>query len=294
MTKKPSTITWTAIGLLIVAMISIQSGAALAKHLFPIIGIQTTTAVRLFFAALLLLLFFRPWRYQIESHQWRALLLYGISLGGMNTLFYIALSRIPLGVAVAIEFVGPLAVALYYSRKPKDFLWLICAITGVALLQPFTHSAVPLDGVGVMFALLAGVCWGLYIVFGKQAGTDAHSGATTTIGMCFAACVALPIGVLELNTSSFTWQAVLMGIGVGLFSSALPYSLEMIVLKKLPEKTFSLLTSLEPSVAVLSGWLFLGEVLTLTQYIAILLIILASAGVTWTARMEQATSEIVP
>jgi inner membrane transporter RhtA len=258
---------------LLVAMLSIQSGAALAKHLFPLIGSQATTAMRLLFASFMLLAVFKPWRYPINRVQWGSILLYGASLGSMNLLFYMALARIPLGIAVAIEFIGPLGVALYYSRKAKDFLWVLCAGLGIILLQPFMGSAAKLDFTGMVYALLAGVCWGLYIIFGKRAGMSVNGRATTAFGMCIAACLTVPIGLAEANSSIFSFYVIGMGFAVALFSSALPYSLEMIALRKLPAKTFSLMTSLEPALGVVSGWIFLSETLSLIQCVAITLIV---------------------
>ena len=152
------------IGLLLIAMASIQSGASLAKSMFPIIGAQGTTTLRLIFASIIMLLILRPWRVRMTANTLRNVVIYGMALGGMNFLFYMALQTVPIGIAVALEFTGPLAVAIFSSRRPIDFLWIALAIAGLLLLLPAGHSGQALDPVGAAYALGAGVCWALYIL----------------------------------------------------------------------------------------------------------------------------------
>lgn len=261
--------------LLVIAMLSIQSGASFAKTLFPEIGAVGLTALRTAFAAVILMAIWRPWR----SCSWaelRKLFAYGAVLGLMNVTFYLSVERIPLGVAVALEFTGPLAVATCLSRRPLDFLWVGLAVVGVAgLLFPSSPHAA-LDPLGVAYGLAAAVFWGLYILLGKRAGTGVHSGHAAAWGMTFAALTVLPLALLSPDhrfLSPSLWPAAL---GVAIFSSALPYSLEMLSLKRLTPMSFGLLMSLEPVVAALVALAFLGEHLTLPQWLAISCVVTAS------------------
>lgn len=185
-----------------------------------------------------------------------SILRYGVALGCMNLLFYLSLRTIPFGVAVAIEFSGPLAVAMLSSRKPIDFLWLALAIVGLGLLLPLGHDVAGLDPQGVMYALAAAVCWGAYIVFGKRVG-HLHAG-----------------------------QSVALGLSVAAISSAVPISLEMMALKRLPKEAFGIMTSMEPSVAAVLGLLMLDEHLSGLQWLAIVCTMLAAAGSAATARRD--------
>lgn len=268
----------------IVAMLSIQSGASLAKQLFPLVGTQGTTTLRLFFATLVLFAFWRPWMRWPQGAEWKAVALYGASLAGMNLLFFQALARIPLGVAVALEFVGPLAVALLASRQGRDFMWAGLAGLGLVLLLPLNSFSTGLDGLGVAFALAAGGFWALYIVFGKRLSGSLPGGIATALGMSCALLIALPFGVAQAGADLLDVRLVPLGLAVGVLSSALPYSLEMIGLKRLPTQTFGILMSVEPAVAALSGLLFLGERLSLLQIAAIGLVMAASVGSTATSQ----------
>ena len=158
------------VGLLLIAMASIQSGASLAKSMFPIVGAQGTTTLRLIFASVIMLLILRPWRARLTAKSLRTVVVYGMALGGMNFLFYMSLRSVPLGIAVALEFTGPLAVAIYASRRAVDFLWIALAIVGLLLLIPTGEASSGIDLVGAAYALGAGVCWALYILFGQKAG----------------------------------------------------------------------------------------------------------------------------
>ena len=196
----------------------------------------------------------------------------------MNLLFYISLERIPLGIAVALEFTGPLAVSLIHSKKPIDFIWAILAAVGIFLILPLTQSAEALDVVGILFALGAGFCWALYILFGQKAGGDEHAGIVTSLGMLVAALIVFPFSLVLSSKDIFVSEAMPLAFGVAILSSALPYSLEMISLKRIPAKTFGILMSLEPAVAALMGFMFLSETLTAKQTVAIACIICASLG----------------
>lgn len=278
----------------LVAMSSIQLGASLAKGLFPVLGAQGATALRLVFAALLLLAVWRPWRTRLTGRELRVVMVYGAALGVMNLTFYMALSRIPLGIAVAIEFTGPLAVALLSTRRALDFVWALLAVAGILLILPLTKSSAALDPLGVVWALAAGTCWALYILFGQRAGAAVHGGTATSLGMVTAALLAVPFGVAHAGRSLLEvplWPAAL---GVAVLSSALPYSLEMIALKALPTRTFGILMSLEPALAALSGLVFLREQLTGVQWLAITCVILASAGSAASSRQTVVPPEAAP
>jgi len=276
----------SAIALLIVAMLSIQSGAAIAKQLFPLVGSMGVTLLRTSLAAALLLGFWRPWSLLKSRPNLKHLALYGSALGFMNLLFYLSLERIPLGVAVALEFTGPLAVALFSSRKPLDFAWALIAAVGILLILPLTEVSADLNLYGALYALGAGGFWALYIIFGKKAGKDAHSGQTAAVGMLFAALVTIPFGLADSEARLWQWQVLPLGLAVAVFSSALPYSLEMYSLKRIPIKTFGILMSLEPVVAAIAGAVLLKEILTSTQVVAIVCIVAASLGTTLTAKKK--------
>lgn len=278
-----------AIASVVMAMLTIQSGASLAKQLFPLIGPTGTTGLRIGFSALMLWLVFRPWRHLPVGRNWRAVFIYGVCLGGMNLLFYLAIARIPLGIGVALEFTGPLAVALFFSRKRSDLLWVALTIAGIVLLLPDMRSVDALDPVGVALALGAGACWAGYILFGQRAGSLASGGVTVALGMAVAASFLLPLGLFSAGQSLLSWQVIPLAIGVAALSSAIPYSLEMVALKKLPAQTFSVLMSLEPAIAALAGFLFLAELLSLTQWLAILLVISASLGSTLSSKSATAS-----
>jgi inner membrane transporter RhtA len=260
-----------------VAMVSFQVGATFAKQLIPALGSPGTTALRLGLSALLLLVLQRPWRSVPARSAWPMLLAYGVSLGVMNSVFYLALRTIPLGVAVAIEFVGPLAVAVYASRRRVDYLWVALAIVGLSLLLPITPSSTALDPMGVLYALAAGVGWALYIVFGQKAG-QVQGASASTWGLFIAAIVTVPVGFADAGTRLLDPAVLPFGLGVAIFSSALPYTLEMIALRRLSAKTFGTLMSFEPAIAAIAGVVILHERLTLTQWLAIAAIISASVG----------------
>lgn len=269
--------TLLAIGALLIAMSSYQCGAAVAKQLFPHVGAQGATAFRLGLGALMLLVVRRPWRTVRRDADWRALWGYGLSMGVMNLVFYMALRTIPLGIAVALEFTGPLAIALFSSRRAVDFAWIVLAVIGLLLLLPLRGQAHALDPVGVLYALAAGVGWALYILFGQKAGAS-HGGDAVTLGIAIGALVAVPVGVAHAGSALLSPAWLPFGLGVAVLSSVLPYSLEMVALTRLPARTFSVLLSLEPAIAALAGVVFLGERLDTLQWLAITAIIAASAG----------------
>lgn len=273
------------VGLLLIAMASIQSGASLAKSMFPVVGAQGTTTLRLIFASIIMLLLLRPWRAKFTANTLRTVIVYGMALGGMNFLFYMSLRSVPLGIAVALEFTGPLAVAIYASRKAIDFLWIALAIVGLLLLIPTGATETAIDLVGAGYALGAGVCWALYILFGQKAGAE-NGIQTAALGVMIAALFVAPIGIVNAGAALLTPSLIPIALGVAILSTALPYSLEMVALTRMPARTFGTLMSIEPAFGTLSGLLFLHEYLSLAQWMAIACIILASVGATLTMRRE--------
>ncbi|MBC7691904.1 MAG: EamA family transporter [Methylotenera sp.] len=263
---------------LLISIVSIQLGASFAKRLFPLVGAAGATGLRTTVATLLLFVIWRPWRQKISRVSLLAILPYGASLGLMNLLFYWSIARIPLGVAVALEFTGPLGVAILSSKRPKDFIWAILAAAGVALILPLSPASVAIDPLGAGLALAAGGFWALYIIFGQKASHSMHEGRAAALGMAVAALVTLPVAVVQSGAQLLHWNRVPLALTVGVFSSALPYSLEMYALKKIPAKTFGILMSLEPAVAAFFGLLLLHESLAWIQWTAIACIMVASAG----------------
>lgn len=265
--------------LIILAMFSIQYGASIAKQLFPFLGPAGTTSLRVLFAAILLSVISRPWKTKLSSDAWYVIALYGLSLGCMNLLFYLALEKIPLGIAVALEFVGPLGVSLFLSRKKLDLLWILLAVVGILILLPIDISAgSDLNWQGIALALAAGFFWGLYIVFGRKAGQTGSSLVVTTWGMWFAAIAVMPWGLAFRGADIANLSLWPTALIVALLSSTIPYALEMKALKNIPPKTFGVMMSIEPAVAALMGFLFLHERLTMSQWTAIVLVAVASAG----------------
>ncbi|RJE71118.1 transporter [Pseudoalteromonas sp. MSK9-3] len=265
-----------AIACLLCAMVTIQSGASIAKQLFPYVGPEGTTAYRLGFSAIILCMVFRPWR-RLPGN-WIPIIVYGLCLGGMNITFYYAIERIPIGIGVALEFTGPLAVALLASKRKRDYLWVGFAILGIVLLLPDMGSVDGLDPIGVVLALIAGAFWAGYILFGKKTGNHGSGGATVALGMSIAAVVLVPYGIASQGSALLSWQLIPLGIMIGLLSSALPYSLEMVALRNMSAQSFSIMMSLEPAIAALAGFLILAELLTPLQWCAILMVITASIG----------------
>lgn len=267
----------TALASLVIAMLSFQIGASVAKQLIPAVGAPGTTALRLGLTVLVLGLLQRPWKTIPSRSALPVLAAYGLSLGTMNFVFYQSLRTIPLGVAVGFEFMGPLAVALLGSRRRLDFLWVAFAAIGLWCLLSATETRRALDLRGVLFALAAGVCWALYIVFGKKAG-HAHGAAASTWGLLIAAAAIVPIGVVDAGRALLDPHILQLGFAVAMLSSALPYTLEMIALRRLSTKTYGLLMSVEPAIAAVSGLMLLGEQLTTRQWLGIVFVMVASVG----------------
>jgi len=285
--QRKTTGIWLAVASLLVAMFCFQIGASIAKQLFPIVGAQGAVALRVGLSALIMIPFTKPWRAKLTRNNWQPLAVYGVAMGTMNFFFYMALKTIPLGIAVALEFSGPLSVALIHSRRWLDYAWIVLAAIGLLLLLPIRQGAAHLDWGGVALALGAGVCWALYIVFGQKSGA-AHGQYATTLGVMVAGAVIFPIGLAHAGTALFRPDVLPFGIGVAILSSAVPYSLEMIGLRRLPAQAFGTLMSLEPAAGALMGLLLLGEHLNATEWLAIALVVAASMGSALTVKSGEA------
>ena len=267
---------------ILAALVSVNAGAAWAKGLFPAVGSAGVVALRVGLSAIILLALVRPWRFALTRADVPNLVIYGVMLGAMNLCIYRSFERIPLGIAVAIEVTGPLAVVILSSRHARDFLWVMCAGVGLWLLLPVNGSAAALDPVGVAYALAAAFCWAMYIVFGKRVST-LNGGQAVAWGLLAASVFVVPFGVYQAGSALLSPAILGGGLAVALLSSAVPYTLEMKALKRLPQRVFGILVSAGPAVAALAGFLLLGERLTLVQWGAIFLVILASAGAAATA-----------
>lgn len=266
-----------AVLVLISAMVSIQYGASMAKGLFGVLTPEAVTSARITIAALILGVLFRPWKLKLSKKEKLYVVGYGLALGFMNLTFYKALKHAPLGIVVAIEFLGPLAVSFCYSRKVFDFIWAIFAAVGIFMILPQGESQ-NVEFIGIFYALLAAFCWAMYIIFGKGVGRSQPPMQVASYGMIIASLSTLFFGVFDAPLIFADNNLLLKCFLVALFSSAIPYSLEMISLKNIPAKTFGILMSLEPAVAMIIGIIFLNEYLSIEQYLGIGLVIFASMG----------------
>lgn len=267
--------------LVLLSIVAIQVGAAIAIYLFPVLGASGTVAVRIIFSALLLGLAARTsvaiLARTVRQH-WKLLMIFGLSIAAMNLFFYQAIARIPLGAAVAFEFIGPLGVAALASRRLTHFAWIALAALGIVLLSPL--SGVDLDRIGILFALMAGAGWALFIIFAGRVGKLIPGNDGLAIGMAVAALAMIPFAIPVAGTLITNPLILLAGIGVALLSTTIPFTLEFAALKRLPARSYGVLVSLEPGVAALVGALLLGERIGLQGMIAITCVIIAAIGIT--------------
>ena len=266
-----------AVPAVLMSMISVQGGASIAKRIFPVMGASGTSTLRIGLSAIILFLVHRPNLFNVTRQQWKTVIPYGLLLGGMNLLFYLGIKRIPLGLGVTVEFLGPLMLALLGSRRIQDLVWALLAGVGIFLIVPWSGDS-GIDPIGLLFVLLAGICWALYIVMGGRISHLMRSRDAVPIGLCVAALFILPFGIFSGELANITPQYFLMGLAVAVFSSAIPFTLDFIGLKNLPSKTFSILMSLHPAFAAFFGLIFLNEFLSASQWLSICCIITASIG----------------
>jgi inner membrane transporter RhtA len=258
------------------AALSVQGGAAVAKSLFPTLGPAGVVLLRLAFGSLSLWVIGRPRLSDRSGSELGLVAALGVTLVSMNLLFYESLERLPLGIAVTVEFVGPLVVAVVASRRLLDGVWIALAAGGIALLADGGGKAVHASG--IVLALAAGVCWALYIVLGTRVGKIYPGSTGLAPAMAIGAVIALPWGLVSAGDHLRDPQLVGAGVGVGLLCSALPWSLEIEAMRRLPTHVFGVLMSLEPAIAALSGFVFLGEHLRFRAWVALALVVIASAG----------------
>ncbi|MEK6452368.1 MULTISPECIES: EamA family transporter [unclassified Myroides] len=273
-----------AIPAAILSMMSVQGGASIAKSLFPILGAAGTSSLRIGISAIILFFYNRPNLKKLTALEWKISFMYGMCLAFMNLLFYFAIQRIPIGLGVTIEFIGPLSLAIFSSRKKIDYVWAMIAAVGILLIVPWQNNS--LDFIGLLLAFAAGLFWAGYIVVGGKVAQKMDSNTSVTVGMGFAALFIIPFALVSGDLMALTGKLLLIGTAVALLSSAIPFSLDIIALKKLPSKTFSILMSLQPAFGAISGLLFLGEILTFYQWLSILCVISASIGTTISSRKE--------
>ena len=255
---------------------SVQFGAALAKSLFEEVGAGGTVFLRVSLAALVLAAFWRPSARGHSASDWRLITLFGLTLAAMNLAFYESLDRIPLGVAVTFEFVGPLGVAVAGSRRPLDLAWVALAAAGIALLSDF--GSADLDGLGVTLALLAGAFWAAYILLAARVERRFPGGNGLSLAMGVGAVALVPVGVADAGGELLVPWILAAALAVAILSSAIPYTVEMEALRRLPTGVFGVMMSLEPAVAALAGLIVLDEGLATRELVAILLVVAASAG----------------
>ena len=265
-----------------IAIGSVQFGSAIAAKLFADVGSSGVGLLRLLSASIVLVALWRPRIAGRSRHELAVAATLGVVLAGMNLSFYAALDRIPLGIAVTIEFIGPLTVAVVGSRRRLDLVWVLLAVAGIlALTHGSTHH---LSTVGILFALLAGAFWGAYILLNSRVGRAFEGGTGIALAMCVGAVVAMPFGIAQGGSQLLTAHALIVGSAVGMLSSAIPYSFENEALRRIRPGVFAVFMSVEPAVAALAGFLVLGQGLGVRAIAGIALVIAASIGASRTAR----------
>lgn len=280
MTADRSSLTRHPVTLVLLAVVSVQFGGALAATLLPMVGVVGSVALRLTLATALLWAFVRPRVRGRSAADWGVVALFALALTSMNLAFYGSLTRLPIGVAVTIEFLGPLALAAVLSRRLHDAAAVLAALAGVVLIsEGLTTPWAELDLLGILLAATAGACWAAYIVLSRRTGARFEGLDGIAICMALGAVVTLPMGLLTAGSALWAPEALLRGLGIALLSSAVPYSLELLALRHLRSGTFGVLLSLEPAAAALAGLLVLGQVLTATQLVGMVLVVVASIAV---------------
>ncbi|WP_032863153.1 EamA family transporter [Acinetobacter sp. NIPH 2100] len=257
------------------SLISVQIGAAIAKTLFPIFGAEGVALIRLSFSAILLWIIFKPWRTFHADLPWKNLFIYGLVLSCMNLLIYKAFAHLSIGIAISIEVLGPLTVAMFMSKQKQDLIWGGLSLIGLILL-PLGGSHQNFSYLGMGYALAAACCWGLYIIYGTKVAKG--GGNTVAIGMLVACLFALPFGITDIGNILHSYWILLLCILVSLLSSTIPFLLDIFAMKKLEPKVFGILLSASPAVSAIAAWLILGEQLNLYQILGIAIIMTACAG----------------
>lgn len=276
------------VALVIGSCLSLPFGAAVAAQLFPVLGPWGVTSLRVVIAAILLVVIVRPRPRKWTRPQWLAAVLFGVSLAAMNGFFYAAIDRIPLGPAVAIEFLGPLVLAAVLTRKLADFAWVGVALLGMVVLGiDGMIGAEPLDPLGVVFILIAAGFWVMYIRMSARVGALIPGSSGLAMGLVVAAVLLIPVGIPAASTVAMDPQLLLLAAITAVLSSVIPYSFELAALRRLPQRVFGVLLSLEPAFATLAGWLILGQDATPLRMLAVGLVIAASVGTTLGVRRDR-------
>ena len=284
-----------AVGMVLLAGLSVQLGAGVAGRLFPQVGPVGATTLRLVLAALVLLLLVRPRVRGWTPRQWWLSAGFGVALACMNTAFYAAVDRIPLGVAVTCEFLGPLVMSAVLTRRARDLVWVALALAGVATLGLGGDGAGgALDPVGVVLALVAGGFWAAYVLLSARLGAATPGQSGLAVASVVAGLLVLPAGVAGAGADLLHPAVLAVGLVVALASSVLPYSLELVALRRLPARTFGVLLSLEPALAALVGLVLLRQGLPATSWLAVAAVVVASAGSTLASRDRQARTSVGP
>ena len=267
----------------VAAMAAFQIGGAFAKGLFPVVGPPGAATLRLVIGAVIMLAFTRPWRVPPQGRSWLPILGLGAAIAASMLMFYQALSRLPLGVTIALQFLGPLTLAILGSRRPVDLIWAALAGLGVWALVGIGFDAAKLDPIGVGWALGAGAGWAAYILFGRAAGSTGGA-ASAALATLVAAIIVTPLGWHHAGTQLLSLALLPAAMILGLFTSAIPISLEIYAMPRMPTRTYAVFMSLEPVFGALSGLIILGERLTLNQSGGVLCVVIAAAGSAWSAR----------
>lgn len=262
--------------LVLLAIVSVQFGSAIAKSLFTELGMWGVVSLRVSFSAMMLFTLWRlRWHSKIRQNL-KAIITFGLVFALMNSFFYAAIARIPLGIAIALEFSGPLGLSILKSQRRLDSVWAILAGVGVILLTPLSGATV--DPWGITLALLAGICWALYILLAAQVGQKLPGIEGLAWALAISTVLLLPIGIATAGSALLNPRLLAMGAGVAMLSTAIPYSCEMMALRRLPVKVFGIMLSLEPMAGVVAGFFILGETLSARSLIACLLVSIAAAG----------------
>lgn len=274
-------------------MLSYQISASFAKQLFVVLDPLTVTILRLSFASILIFIMFRSWRiiHRLPSLKWHDLLCYSAALCCMNVLFYMSLGKLPQGIAVGLEFIGPLGLALLSIQKRSDYIWVFCAIIGIACMIPWGQTQTATFSLfGVACALGAGLCWAFYIYFGQkviQQNIGLHS---LTIGIMLSTLVLLPVGALYHAEQLFMTQYWGHALAIAILATVIPYALDLMALKQLSKLSYGTLSSLSPAIAAITGMLLLHERISNLQWVALILIMIASIGVTLRSKTKTVTT----
>jgi inner membrane transporter RhtA len=274
------------IAAVVIAMAGFQVSASFAKSLFPILGAEGASALRLSLGAIMLWALVRPWRAWPRQGQWLPLLGLGVAVAAAVLMFYQALARLPQGVAIALQFLGPLAVALAGSRRARDLAWAGLAAAGVWGLVGQSAGSGPLDLEGVAWALGAAAGWAGYILCGRAAGATSGRSAAA-LATSIAAVLVLPFGIWQAGAALLSPALLPLALAVALFSTVIPFSLELYALPRMPARTFAVFTSLEPAFGALCGLVLLHERLDLPQVLGVLAVMIAAAGSSWSSAGEQ-------